>query len=332
LIKLRVSAVIDTPGAIQRLFTFEQKGRRRMKTILSTGILLLALALSATRVLAQANDPAAVIEQYTAAVNAFNVNAAVDLLAEDAVLKLGPDAPPTGVYTGKTAIRDYLESRFGDTVVEITEAPKVEGDKVTWTEKESYLATTTNQKMEAIVRDGKINSITVSEVLSTDPRSAPAGPVGRIFALVDVLNDHQLDSAVSLFSGDAVIKLSPDSPPPNIFTGKDEIRSHFQNFIDEDVKFEFVVPPQLIGDKVVWTDKLSSGLLTTTQSLEAVVQGGEIKSMVVTKLLSSEPRVVPTTGATGSFGLTGYLLLAGFALVALGGFFWQRGKRSHSTS
>lgn len=302
-----------------------------MKTILSTGILLLALVLSATRVLAQANDPAAVIEQYTAAVNAHDVNAAVELLAEDAVLQLGPDAPPTGVYTGKTAIREYLEGRFGDAVVEMTQPPKVEGDKVTWTEKESYLATTTIQKMEAVVHDGKIKSITVSEVLSTDPRSIPPGPVGRIYALVDVINDHQLDSVVSLFSEDAVIKESPDLPPPTTITGKDEIRSHFQRLIAADVQVEFVVPPQLIGDKVVWTDKLSTDLLTTTQSLEAVVQGGEIKSMVVTKLISSEPRVVPTTGATGWSGLTGYLLLAGFALVTLGGLLWQRGHRRDST-
>jgi acetyl esterase/lipase len=101
---------------------------RRFIHRLTGAILLAALALSAC-----APKPEAVAEKLVAAVNARDVEGALALFAEDAVVDTGGPAP----YTGTAEIRGWLEQLASDNFQIKAQSLEVDGDTVVETEEVS---------------------------------------------------------------------------------------------------------------------------------------------------------------------------------------------------
>lgn len=127
---------------------------------------LYMLTLSPVKVSAQASDPLAVVNAYLANLN--DVDAALALVADDAVISIVPPPPntPGGVWRGKEQIRQYLE--FGimqDTKDEPVGSAQVEGDKVTMTvmvlvnDFRQWGIGAVQHTVEAVVQGGKIKSL-----------------------------------------------------------------------------------------------------------------------------------------------------------------------------
>lgn len=111
-------------------------------------------------------DPAAVMDAYTAAINAHDVEAALAYVADDAVYNR-----PTGQFTGKEQIRGFIESLIARNVrVELVGERQVQGDRVTWTSR-VFLSDPENpdgppleivNNSESVVQNGKIVSHSAS--------------------------------------------------------------------------------------------------------------------------------------------------------------------------
>jgi SnoaL-like domain len=108
-------------------------------------------------------DPTAVIDQYIAAINAHDVEGALQFVAEDAVYR-----PDGDEIQGKSEIRKFIEDNVAQLVsVERVGEYKVDGEQVDWTEHGVFknpfgqgpnIEVVVN--LEAVVREGKIISLT----------------------------------------------------------------------------------------------------------------------------------------------------------------------------
>lgn len=89
-------------------------------------IALLTACQSATS--GQPTDPAAVMDAYTEAINAHDVEKALSYVADDAVYER-----PNGAFNGKAEIRNFVEDLVARNVhVELIGERQVDGEQVTW--------------------------------------------------------------------------------------------------------------------------------------------------------------------------------------------------------
>src|SRR6266540_2854599 len=112
-------------------------------------------------------DPTIVIDEYIAAINAHDVEKALQFVASDAVF-----SPEGNQIKGKSEIRKFIEGNLAPLIsVERVGEYKVDGEKVSWTERGRFrnpfpggtdIEIVTN--LEAIVRNGKIVSLTGTAV------------------------------------------------------------------------------------------------------------------------------------------------------------------------
>jgi len=112
-------------------------------------------------------NPTTVIDQYIAAINAHDVERALQLVANDAVF-----SPEGSQIKGRSEIKKFIK----DNIVQLISVKrvgeyKVDGEKVSWTERGRFrnpfpggtdIEIVTN--LEAIVRNGKIVSLTGTAV------------------------------------------------------------------------------------------------------------------------------------------------------------------------
>lgn len=162
-----------------------------MKKFLSlVAVVVLASMMSVATVMAQGNDPVAVINGYIAAENARDVDAALALFAEDAVISESPDPVPALTHSGKQELRAYLQRLVdGFVTVEKVTAPALVGGQVEWTEIISESALVETRRVQAQVQDGKIKSLKVVEILRASGRTVPwTGGSGWVdFPLIQML-------------------------------------------------------------------------------------------------------------------------------------------------
>lgn len=77
---------------------------------------------------AQAPNPAAVVDAYTAAINAANVDAALEFVADNAVYMR-----PAGQFIGKDQVRGFIEDLVSrGAAIELLGEREVYGEYVTW--------------------------------------------------------------------------------------------------------------------------------------------------------------------------------------------------------
>lgn len=128
-------------------------------------IIVLALLVSCQSTTSgQPTDPAAVMDAYTAAINAHDVEKALSYVADDAVYDR-----PTGQFNGKEETRGFIEGLVARNVkVELVGERQVDGERVSWSSHVT-LADPENpngppveimNNSQSIVRNGKIVSHT----------------------------------------------------------------------------------------------------------------------------------------------------------------------------
>ncbi|MFQ5594963.1 MAG: nuclear transport factor 2 family protein [Anaerolineae bacterium] len=133
-----------------------------MKTRLITMLVLVVLLAIPVALYAQDTDPAAVAKALANALNAGDVEAALALFADDAVVDTGSPASP---YTGKEAIRAWLEGMVATNFQIEIEILQVEGDIVTERDRfsDDDLRNLGIAPLEGIskitVQDGKVTSL-----------------------------------------------------------------------------------------------------------------------------------------------------------------------------
>jgi SnoaL-like domain len=112
-------------------------------------------------------DPTNVIDEYIAAINGYDVEKALQFVANDAVY-----SPEGHQIKGKSEIRKFIEENMTQLVsVERVGEYKVDGERVSWTERGLFknpfpggtpIEVVTD--LEAIVQKGKIVSLTGTQV------------------------------------------------------------------------------------------------------------------------------------------------------------------------
>jgi hypothetical protein len=136
-----------------------------MKKYIVVSLLAATLALSVT-VRAQEGDTAAVFSQLADALNGGDVDAAMELVADDAVLTFVPDVMGTGPITGRDRIRAWYEGLVAQHIRAEPGNLQVDGNRVTWTNKvwlddfEALGITPVEYTGEGVVEEGKIKSYT----------------------------------------------------------------------------------------------------------------------------------------------------------------------------
>jgi hypothetical protein len=133
-------------------------------------MMALALLGSASSVMAQELDPLTVMEAYDLALRAKDVEGALALFADDAVL-----TTRQGQFVGKEQIRTWLERLVTQNASIEVANRQVSGDKVTWDNQfyRADLASLSNEpleaKAEATIEAGKIK--TFSSILTDDSQA-----------------------------------------------------------------------------------------------------------------------------------------------------------------
>jgi hypothetical protein len=140
---------------------------------------LLALLLRFPRdTLAQESDPATVTQQFDDALNAGQVDTALSLFADDAVVITVDNIS----FSGKAEIQTYLMIAVGANYhADLVGERQVSGDKVTWTADTVFGDNRVRIMNVAVVQGGKIKSITSTLVshLTTASASATLSPTAQ---------------------------------------------------------------------------------------------------------------------------------------------------------
>ncbi len=113
----------------------------------------------------QPTDPAEVMDAYTAAINAHDVEGALALVDDDAVY-----GRPTGQFNGKEEIRGFIEGLVArDVHIELLGERRVEGEQVSWQSRVTLSDPEDEfiNNSESIVRDGRIVAHTATRATAT---------------------------------------------------------------------------------------------------------------------------------------------------------------------
>jgi ketosteroid isomerase-like protein len=168
-----------------------------MKSKMTAMILLAVMIVLPTGLYAQDADPASIAGALVEALMAKDIDAAMALLADDAVVTVIP--PPTGtsgVFTGKEEIRAWYELLVSWNFRAEISNFQVEGDKATWTTRtwadpfEPLGILPLEYHAEGVFRDGKIVSYTdtmtedsaarLNAAMASLPVTGGARPGGRL--------------------------------------------------------------------------------------------------------------------------------------------------------
>ena len=142
---------------------------RSAALVILGALLWLTLGASAALAQTQSVDPSQVVDAFENARGAGDLDAALAQLADDAVVTV--QGRTTRAYAGQDQVRMYMQT-FGLRFQTLMRSkPLVEGNKVTWTERDEY---SSSQAMDstviAIVTGNRISSLIYR---NSDPFGAP---------------------------------------------------------------------------------------------------------------------------------------------------------------
>jgi steroid delta-isomerase-like uncharacterized protein len=223
-------------------------------------------------------DPAAVIKAFVAAGNAHDLDATLELFADDAVLKF---ANTTEAYVGKERIRAWLLADFRNSIHYTFNHYQVAGNKVT------FMVTVSlhpePHSAEVVVEDGKIKSWDI--IIFSD----------LIKAYQAALRAGDIDAALALFADDATITYRADN---QVFAGKEQLRELFQDAVASNFDSLAISAYKVVADaadptllKATWSYRSKGdlveelGLTPGRGQAEAATQNGKIKSITYTNAL-----------------------------------------------
>jgi hypothetical protein len=137
------------------------------RTLILLTVAVISLLVACQSTTPEPIDPTTVVDEYIAAINAHDVEKALQFVAEDAVY-----SPEGNQIKGKEEIRQFIEDNLAQLVsVERVGEYKVDGERVSWTEHGLFknpfpggtpIGVVTD--LEAIVQNGKIVSLTGTKV------------------------------------------------------------------------------------------------------------------------------------------------------------------------
>ena len=162
-------------------------------------------------------------------------------------------------------------------------------------------------------------------------------PVAVIEELAGYMNVWDLDSVMSLYADDIVVTMTPGANgPPDVFTGKEEVRAFLESYNDQNFKVEYEIV-SVEGDTVTltvqsWTDDTRQlGIAPLTGTEVHVIQNGKVQSYSWTMseesmaAFSAAMAALPATGG-GAFPVEELMLGLGGLAVA-GGLGLERLRR-----
>lgn len=244
------------------------KRLRLLLAVLASGALAGVTPLApAPAALAQAPDPSSITRTYTAAINTRDVDGALALFADDAVLI----APGGERSAGKELIRTRLVAAVaGNPHETIVEPPRTTGDRVTWVRdraddsSRNLGVSPLRSTLEAILQGGRIRSLRATLTPDSEARLQAAEAVlGVVLAFENAQNTGDVEAAVALFAEDAV-GVTADGER---FVGRDRIRAAVLGSVAGRARIERI-RYQVSGDRV------TSLVTLTSQGLRAQGVGG----------------------------------------------------------
>ncbi len=216
-----------------------------------TILLLIGLAYAPATIHAQAQDPGAVVEAFENAARAGNLDRALGLLAQNAVL--------TGVsgrtYTGLLEIRArYAEAQErGEYLLAGPGTRQITGNRVTWTQ--FFFAEDLRDlgvapmvvNAEAVVEGGRISQLTYRPTAESTQRLRLATSAQEtMLNLQQAMAAHDLAASIALFGDNAVA-----NTPVGTFNGRAEIQGWLRTLFDGGFEEQIVGPRQVAGDRVI---------------------------------------------------------------------------------
>ena len=218
-----------------------------------------------------ATDPASVVKSFHEAMNSQNLEAALALLADNAVLK---NAPPAGAtLTDREAIRGWIKHQLDTkTIAEISD-PKVAGNLVTYTAKVTRGGALLASKLEAItVTNGKITLWDFNAPSS--PPAQAADPASVIQGFFTAEKAQQVEASLAFFADDGVMY-----DPFGVYQGKNQLRARLSQLVATPITFEGS-SFQVNGEHVASDQKVfRAGSQVDAGPNEAIVHNGQIKSL-----------------------------------------------------
>jgi ketosteroid isomerase-like protein len=142
-------------GMTMKLRTSATHGHARV-AVACVRVLLIGLLLAPSAIAAQGTDPLAVVQAYEDAINAGNVEGAMALLADDALISTLHSLS----YQGKDQIESFLRIAVAGKIhFEVIGKRHVVGNTVTWIETITFGGRQYRARSEALVQAGQITSI-----------------------------------------------------------------------------------------------------------------------------------------------------------------------------
>jgi ketosteroid isomerase-like protein len=214
-------------------------------------------------------SPAEVMDAYTAAINAGNVDAALELVADDAHYER-----PVGAFVGNEEVRTFVAGLVAQQAhIELIGKRATDGDRVRWYSRVNLTTpsgpSTVVNMSESIVMDGRI--------VHHQAQRLPTDPAAVMDAYTAAINAHDAEAAMLFVSDEATY-----NRPLGIFGGHPEIRGFIQDLIDHGVSIELIGERSVEGERVRWSsvvrfsDPAPGAPAEVRNASESLVRDGKI--------------------------------------------------------
>lgn len=253
-------------------------------------------------------SPMKVTEEFEAAVNAGNVDAAMALMADNVEVT----DPQNNKMSGKDQVRAGLEAALKmNAKCELVGTRTVEGNMVTWTSNATNDEFTKMGvapmavKSEATLENGKITMLN----MSFTPEAAAKMQMAMNEATKKVVMDHMaalnagnMDAAMASVTPDIVLTFLPDKT----FAGTDALKAHLTELFAKHTQFEMTGDVQVAGNKVSATlnqtndDWKAMNIAPLEIKAEFTLDNGKIKAVNVVMSAESAAKLEQATAAAAA--------------------------------
>jgi predicted ester cyclase/ketosteroid isomerase-like protein len=261
-----------------------------------TMFLLVALPVPPSPIHAQAQDPGAVVQAFETAARAGDLDRALSLLAENAVV--------TGIsgraYTGREEIRARLiDARaHGEYLMEGPGPRTVTANRVVWSQ--YFFAEDLRDlgvapmlvNAEAVVEGGRITRLAYRPSAESEQRLRIATSAQEtMINLQQAMATHNLPAAIALFADDAIAQT-----PQGLSTGRAEVQGWLEELFRQGFAEQITGPRQVTGDRVIQNVEFGLDLFkllgfeTLRARVEATIPEGRISRLNVFLDPDSETR------------------------------------------
>jgi len=261
-------------------------------------------------------DPASIAQAFEAALNAGNLDAAMALIADDAVFK---NTPPSGAtLTGKEQIQVWVKRQVDTKTTGKISDLQVQGDTAFFKAQAFRGGSPLGSGGTSMitVKDGKI---VLRDFAAKPPSSASnADPIAVVQGYIAARNAKKIDEALAYFADDAVL----DHPLFGKHDTPEKIRARLAIEADRHITFE-TGNFQANGENVTWDQKVFRGGEKIGEGANsALVVNGKIKSLGETPAAAQSTQSAQiATDITDPWGVVVVPKGGAIQIALMGGFF-----------